>query len=46
MSESHDGVSAATGGGVNASQLGHLFRFNKATGVAKDLSDVGDQMYK
>jgi hypothetical protein len=46
MSESHDGVSAATGGGVNSSQLGHLFRLNKATGVAKGLSDVGDQMYK
>jgi hypothetical protein len=45
-SESHDGVSAVTGGGVNATQLGHLFRLNAATGAAKDLSDVGDQNYK
>lgn len=46
MSESHDGVSAETGGAVNSSQLGHLYRLNAATGVAKGLSDVGDQQYK
>jgi hypothetical protein len=45
MSESHDGVAAATGGAVNASQLGHLFKLNGATGVATSVSDVGDQMY-
>jgi glucose/arabinose dehydrogenase len=46
MSESHDGVAAETGGAVNATQAGHLFRLNAATGVPTDLSDFGDQMYK
>lgn len=46
MSESHDGVAAVTGGAVNATQLGHLFKLNGATGAATSVSDVGDQMYK
>ena len=45
-SESHDGIAAATGGAVSTTQAGHLFRLNRATGLAKDLSDVGDQNYK
>ncbi len=45
MSESHDGVAAASGGQANATQLGHLFRLDGATGAATSLSDVGDQMY-
>ncbi|MGZ4591784.1 MAG: ScyD/ScyE family protein [Actinomycetes bacterium] len=46
MSESHDGVAAVSGGAINATQLGHLYRLNARTGVPRNLSDVGDQMYK
>ena len=46
MSESHDGVFAASGGAASPTQLGHLFRLNGATGHATSVSDVGDQMYK
>ncbi len=46
VSESHDGVAAVSGGAVNSTQLGHLFSFNSNTGVATDVSNVGDQMYK
>ncbi|MEY2554205.1 MAG: hypothetical protein QOC57_2065 [Ilumatobacteraceae bacterium] len=46
MSESHDGVAAASGGAADPTQLGHLFRLNGATGAATSVSDVGDQMYK
>jgi hypothetical protein len=45
MSESHDGVSAASGGAVNATQLGHLFSIDSHTGHATSVSDVGDQNY-
>ena len=45
MSESHDGVAAASDGHLNATQLGHLFRLDGASGSATSLSDVGDQMY-
>jgi hypothetical protein len=45
-SESHDGAAAATGGAVQTTQAGHLFRINRGTGVASDRSDVGDQDYK
>ena len=45
MSESHDGVAAATGGAVDAAQAGHLFRLDGATGAATSKSDVGDQDY-
>lgn len=45
MSESHDGVAAASDGHANATQLGHLFRLDGASGSATSLSDVGDQMY-
>lgn len=46
MSESHDGVFAASKGAADTTQLGHLFRLNGATGQATSVSDVGDQMYK
>ena len=45
MSESHDGVAAASDGHANATQLGHLFRLDGVSGSATSLSDVGDQMY-
>ncbi|MEY2581312.1 MAG: hypothetical protein QOE09_1161, partial [Ilumatobacteraceae bacterium] len=44
MSESHDGVFALSG--AETTQIGHLFRINGATGAARSVSDVGDQMYK
>jgi hypothetical protein len=44
-SESHDGIAAATGGAVNTTQAGHLFKLNGRTGKATSLSDVGDQQY-
>jgi hypothetical protein len=46
MSESHDGIVAASGGAANPKALGHLFRLDGATGKATSVSDVGDQMYK
>jgi hypothetical protein len=46
LSESHDGVAAATNGAVNAKQLGHLYSLNSRTGKATSVSDVGDQMFK
>ena len=45
MSESHDGAAAVSGGAIQSTQLGHLFRLNARTGVPTDLSDVGDQMF-
>lgn len=45
MSQSHDGVAAATGGAVHTQQIGHLFRLDGATGAATDKADVGDQQY-
>ena len=46
VSESHDGVAAASNGAINSTQLGHLFSLNSRTGQATSISDVGDQMYK
>jgi hypothetical protein len=46
MSESHDGIAAASGGNLNATQAGLLFGLDGATGTASKISDVGDQMYK
>jgi hypothetical protein len=46
MSESHDGIAAASGGQLNATQAGLLFALDGATGRAAKVSDVGDQMYK
>lgn len=46
LGESHDGVSAATSGGVSTHDAGHLFSLNPATGARTDVSDVGDQMYQ
>lgn len=45
VSESHDGVLAASGGTVSATQLGHLYSINGRTGQATSVSDFGDQMY-
>ncbi len=45
MGESHDGISADTGGAINTQQMGHLFRLNGASGAASSRSDFGDQMY-
>jgi hypothetical protein len=44
ISESRDGVNHATSG-LTFSQIGHLYRLNRATGAPTNLSDVGDQMY-
>ena len=46
MSESHDGIAAASGGALDATQAGLLFGLNGRTGKATEVSDVGDQMYK
>lgn len=46
MSESHDGIAAMSGGTLDATQAGLLYRLNGATGAATVVSDVGDQMYK
>jgi hypothetical protein len=46
MSESHDGISDSTGGAVNTTQMGHLFRIDGATGAATDKADVGEQQYQ
>ena len=45
MSESHDGIAAASGGAVNATQAGRLYALNGATGAARSVSDFGDQQY-
>jgi hypothetical protein len=45
-SESHDGIAAVTGGAVNTTQAGYLFKLNGRTGKATSLSDVGDQQYE
>lgn len=45
MSESTPGVAAETGGAVHAPQAGHLFRLDAKNGRAKDVADVGSQMY-
>jgi hypothetical protein len=45
MSESHDGIAAASAGHVNAGQAGLLFGLDGATGKATKISDVGDAMY-
>jgi len=45
MSESHDGVAAATDGAIQTKDAGHLYRLNPRTGTPTDLSDVGDQSY-
>jgi hypothetical protein len=44
ISESSDGVNATTPG-LSFSQIGHLYRLNRATGTPTDLSDVGHQQY-
>jgi hypothetical protein len=46
MSESHDGIAAAPGPPLNATQAGLLFGLDGGTGKAAKISDVGDQMYK
>jgi hypothetical protein len=46
MAESHDGIAAASGGQLNATQAGLLFGLEGATGSASKISDVGNQMYK
>ncbi|HET6876847.1 MAG TPA: ScyD/ScyE family protein [Jatrophihabitans sp.] len=45
MSESHDGVAAATKGAVQTKDAGHLYGLDPRTGTPTDLSDVGDQSY-
>jgi glucose/arabinose dehydrogenase len=45
ISLSHDGIAAETGGAVNTTQMGHLFGLDPASGAAKDLANVGDQMF-
>src|SRR4029450_2593360 len=45
ISLSHDGVAEATGGAVSTTQMGHLFGLDPASGAARDLADVGDQMF-
>jgi hypothetical protein len=46
MSESHDGVLKDSEGNTNSAQLGHLFAINSETGVATEVSNVGDQNYQ
>lgn len=45
MSESHDGVAAATNGAIQTKDAGHLYGLDPKTGAPTDLSDVGDQSY-
>jgi hypothetical protein len=45
MSESHDGIAAASNGAVDATQAGLLYRFNRGTGSPTAVSDVGDQNF-
>jgi hypothetical protein len=46
MSESHDGIYAASGKQLDATQAGWLFGLDGASGNASKISDVGDQMYR
>ncbi len=46
MSESHDGVLKDSEGALDSTQLGHLFAINSETGVATDVSNVGDQNFQ
>ena len=45
MSESHDGIAAASSGALNATKAGHLYRLTSATGHATYLRNVGDKSY-
>jgi hypothetical protein len=45
MSESHDGIAAATKGAINAHQAGRLYGLDPMTGKASSLSNVGNQQY-
>ena len=45
MSESHNGIAAASGGAINATQAGHLYRLGAQTGQPTNLRDVGDRSY-
>jgi hypothetical protein len=45
MSESHDGVAASSGGAVQTTQIGHLYRLWGTSGHPTNLSDVGDRSY-
>jgi glucose/arabinose dehydrogenase len=45
MSESHDGIAAASSGTLDATQAGHLYRLTSATGHPTYLRNVGDKSY-
>ncbi len=46
LSESHAGILKESGGVLSTTQIGHLFSLNGSTGVAADVSNVGDQQYQ
>ncbi|MGH8860262.1 MAG: ScyD/ScyE family protein [Jatrophihabitantaceae bacterium] len=45
MSESEDGIAAASGGALDADQAGLLYRLDRGTGAASRVSDVGNQSF-